>query len=576
MTLITTLTQIVGSAHIITKPAQMTRFTHGYRYGQGQALAVVCPATLLEYWQVLQACVKADVIIISQASNTGLTGGSTPTDTARDTVIISVMRMKGIRLINNATQVVCLPASTLNELEQKLAPHGKEPHSVIGSSCIGASVIGGVCNNSGGALVQRGPAFTQMALFAQVDKDGHLQLVNHLGIELGNTPEEILTNLQNNHYPSENLPSIGCGHDTHYQHHVREVDSPTPARYNADPTRHHEASGSAGKLAVFAVRLDTFDAQVGAKVFYVGTNSTAKLTALRRDVLKDFKHLPISGEYIHKDAFKMACEYGKDTFLAIQRFGTANLPKLFALKAKTDHIAKKLPLLSNHFTDNLMQCVSKMSGQHLPARMMEFYDKYEHHLILKVCADSVPETMAYLLDVFKDEQSDFFECDKTEEQSAMLHRFAVASSAVRYRAVHADKVEDICAIDVALRRNDTDWFEVLPKEIDDKILHKLYYGHFFCHVFHQDYIVKKGYDWQAVEHEILALMDKRGAKYPAEHNVGHLYHADDNLARFYETLDPTNTFNVGIGKTSKDKHWGAHHSTPNSSSSASNANKKTP
>lgn len=556
MTLISTLSQIVGTAHVITKPAQMARFTHGYRFGQGDALAVVEPATLLEYWQVLQACVLADVVIICQASNTGLTGGSTPTDTPRDTVIISVMRMKGIRLINNAEQVICLPASTLNELEQKLAPHGREPHSVIGSSCIGASVIGGVCNNSGGALVQRGPAFTEMALFAQVDKDGQLQLINHLGIELGDTPEQILTNLQNNHYPTENLPSIGRGHDESYQHHVRAVDKDTPARYNADPNRHHEASGSAGKLAVFAVRLDTFPAQTGAKVFYIGTNTTAKLTALRRDVLTSFKHLPISGEYIHRDAFDMACEYGKDTFLAIQRFGTQNLPKLFALKAKTDNFAKKLPFLGKHFTDNLMQCVSKMGGNHLPHRMMAFRDKYEHHLILKVCADSIDETLEYLHSTFRDSDSDFFECNKTEEQSAMLHRFAVASSAVRYRAVHTDTVADICAIDVALRRNDKDWFEVLPDEINAKILHKLYYGHFFCHVFHQDYIVKKGYDWQEVEHEILALMDKRGAKYPAEHNVGHLYHADDNLARFYQTLDPTNTFNVGIGKTSKDKHWG--------------------
>lgn len=556
MTLISTLSQIVGTAHVLTKPAQMARFTHGYRFGQGEALAVVEPATLLEYWQVLQACVLADVVIISQASNTGLTGGSTPTDTPRDTVVISVMRMKGIRLINNAEQVICLPASTLNELEQKLAPHGREPHSVIGSSCIGASVIGGVCNNSGGALVQRGPAFTEMALFAQVDKDGQLQLINHLGIELGDTPEQILTNLQNNHYPTENLPNIGRGHDESYQHYVRAVDKDTPARYNADPNRHHEASGSAGKLAVFAVRLDTFPAQTGAKVFYVGTNSTAKLTALRRDVLTNFQHLPISGEYIHRDAFDMACEYGKDTFLAIQRFGTQNLPKLFHLKAKTDNIAKKIPFLGKHFTDNLMQCVSKMSGNHLPHRMMTFRDNYEHHLILKVCADSIDETLEYLHGVFKDADSDFFECDKTEEQSAMLHRFAVASSAVRYRAVHTDTVADICAIDVALRRNDEDWFEVLPDEINAKILHKLYYGHFFCHVFHQDYIIKKGYNWQEVEHEILALMDKRGAKYPAEHNVGHLYHADDNLTQFYQTLDPTNTFNVGIGKTSKDKHWG--------------------
>ena len=50
--------------------------------------------------------------------------------------------------------------------------HGKNPHSVIGSSCIGASVIGGICNNSGGSLVKRGPAYTELALFAQLDRAG--------------------------------------------------------------------------------------------------------------------------------------------------------------------------------------------------------------------------------------------------------------------------------------------------------------------------------------------------------------------------------------------------------------------
>lgn len=73
----------------------------------------------------------------------------------------------------------------------------------------------------------------------------------------------------------------------------------------------------------------------------------------------------------------------------------------------------------------------------------------------------------------------------------MLHRFAVASAAIRYRAVHDDEVEDLVALDIALRRDDRDWFEKLPSEIDNKIIHKLYYGHFMCHVFHQDYIIKK-------------------------------------------------------------------------------------
>ena len=34
------------------------------------------------------------------------------------------------------------------------------------------------------------------------------------------------------------------------------------------------------------------------------------------------------------------------------------------------------------------------------------------------------------------------------------------------------------------------WFEKLPKEIDELLEMKLYYGHLFCHVL-QNYIVKK-------------------------------------------------------------------------------------
>jgi D-lactate dehydrogenase len=41
-------------------------------------------------------------------------------------------------------------------------------------------------------------------------------------------------------------------------------------------------------------------------------------------------------------------------------------------------------------------------------------------------------------------------------------------------------VEDILALDIALRRNDTEWFEHLPPEIDSQLVHKLYYGHFMC------------------------------------------------------------------------------------------------
>lgn len=557
--LISQLRQIVGDKYLITDPSKSEAYRSGYRFGNGNALAVVRPGNLTEFWAVLKACVAADVIVIAQAANTGLTGGSTPdgNDYDRDIVIINAMRISGIQLINDAQQVVCLPGSTLNELEIALKPHGREPHSVIGSSCIGASVIGGICNNSGGALVQRGPAYTEMALYAQLTDHGELQLVNHLGIDLGETPEEILANLENQRYQRKDIQlDCGKGHDHSYCNHVRQVDEDSPARFNADPARHYEASGCAGKLAIFAVRLDTFVAENKTAVFYIGTNQTEALNDLRRHMLANFKQLPISGEYIHRDAFDVAAKYGKDTFWVIKKFGTHWLPKLFAMKAKVDRLAKKISFMPSHFSDKIMQAISTVLPEHLPKKLWQYRDQYEHHLIVKMGGDGVQEARDYLTSYFKESSKGaFFECDAVETQAAMLHRFAVASAAIRYRAIHEKEVEDIVALDIALRRNDRDWFETLPPEIDQKISHKLYYGHFMCHVFHQDYIVKKGYDCMELEHQMLELLDKRGAQYPAEHNVGHLYEAKPELRKFYKSLDPTNSFNPGLGHTSKKKYW---------------------
>ena len=557
--LISQLRQIVGDKYLITDPSKSEAYRSGYRFGNGNALAVVRPGNLTEFWAILKACVAADVIVIAQAANTGLTGGSTPdgNDYDRDIVIINAMRISGIQLINDAQQVVCLPGSTLNELEIALKPHGREPHSVIGSSCIGASVIGGICNNSGGALVQRGPAYTEMALYAQLTEQGELQLINHLGIDLGETPEEILANLENQRYQRKDIQlDCGKGHDHAYCNHVRQVDEDSPARFNADPARHYEASGCAGKLAIFAVRLDTFVAENKTAVFYIGTNQTEALNDLRRRMLANFKQLPISGEYIHRDAFDVAAKYGKDTFWVIKKFGTHWLPKLFAMKAKVDRLAKKISFMPSHFSDKIMQAISTVLPEHLPKKLWQYRDQYEHHLIVKMGGDGVQEARDYLTSYFKEgSKGAFFECDAVETQAAMLHRFAVASAAIRYRAIHEKEVEDIVALDIALRRNDREWFETLPPEIDQKISHKLYYGHFMCHVFHQDYIVKKGHDCMELEHQMLELLDKRGAQYPAEHNVGHLYEAKPALRKFYKALDPTNSFNPGIGHTSKKKHW---------------------
>lgn len=553
--LIDTLRTIVGARFVLTGARSTRRFARGYRFGGGKVAAVVRPGSLIEQWRVLNAAVSAGCAVIFQAANTGLTGGSTPwgDDYDREIVLISLTRLKGVHLIDGGAQVVCLPGATLDVLEKTLRPLGREPHSVIGSSCIGASVLGGVCNNSGGALVQRGPAYTELSLFAEVRADGTVALVNNLGLALGDTPEEILGRVERGDLPAPE-PTNGWASDRDYGAHVRDIEAQSPARFNADPRRLHESSGCAGKLAVFAVRLDTFPAEDQATVFYIGTNDPDELTAIRRHILGNFANLPISGEYIHRDAYDVAATYGKDTFLFIQKLGTDRMPALFATKAKVDALTDRLGL-GTTISDRVAQGIARLAPQHLPRRMNDFRDRFAHHLLLKMGGAGIAEARSYLQTLFPSATGDVFECSKDEGKAAFLHRFAVAGAAVRYRAMHPDTVEDIVALDIALRRNDRDWVEVLPRQIDDQIVLKLYYGHFFCHVFHQDYVVKKGNDCMALEHAMCDLLDKRGAEYPAEHNVGHLYKAKPALAEFYRALDPTNTLNPGIGHTSKCAHW---------------------
>jgi D-lactate dehydrogenase len=552
--LLAELAAIVGPDHVLTAPDATRRYRTGIRFGSGKALAVVRPGSLVEQWRVLKACVQANVIVIAQASNTGLTGGSTPDgdDYDRAIVILSMARMNTVHLIEGGSQVVCLPGATLDQLERALLPLGREPHSVIGSSCIGASVLGGICNNSGGSLVRRGPAYTELSLFARVDAQGRLFLVNHLGIEIDGDEEAVLERVGRGDFAAAAIRAdAGAAHDRHYVDHVRHIDEPTPARFNADPLRLFESSGSAGKVIVFAVRLDTFPIERNAVVFYIGSNHTGELTDIRRAALGQFDHLPIAGEYLHRDAFDVAAEYGKDTFLMIRHLGTARLPAMFALKSRIDAWCEKVPLLPANLADRVLQGLSRLWPDHLPRRMRAFRQRFEHHLLLKVSAEGADETRRFLDRYFATAQGTYFECTADEGARAFLHRFAAAGAANRYRAVHTRTVQDILALDIALPRNARDWFETLPPEIEQPLALKLYYGHFLCHVFHQDYIVRKGHDPLALEHAMWQVLDERGAEYPAEHNVGHLYFAKPALREHYQALDPCNCFNPGIGKTSR-------------------------
>ena len=556
--IISEIKKISGSKYIITEDWRKQPYSKGWRYGKGNAFAVVKPGTLIEIWKILELCVKEDIIIIMQAANTGLTGGSTPygDDYERPVIVLNTMRIDDIHIINDGKQIIGLTGSTLYNLEKKLKPFKREPHSIIGSTSIGASIIGGICNNAGGSLVQRGPSYTQMALYAKINKNGKLELVNELDINLGSSPEEILSNLQNKNYKKSDIKNTGkLGSDDKYSEIIRKINEDTPSRFNSDSRLLYGASGSAGKLAVFAVRLDTYRSPKENKVFYVGTNDPDVFWKIRRDILSKFKTLPTLGDYLHRDCYDAAKKYSKDTFLVIERLGTTFLPTLFELKRRVDILAKKLKFFPDNFSDRLMQFLSNFWPNHLPKRMENFRDLYEHHWVIEMSDEGIVEAEKYFSEIFKNQDGDYFICNEFESKKASLHRFVSASAIGRYHILNSKNHGEMMSLDIAFPRNEKNWFEKLPKEIDELLEMKLYYGHLFCHVLHQNYIVKKGVDGDELKKKLLKIYDKRGAEYPAEHNVGHEYHAKPSLLDFYKQLDPTNRFNPGIGKTTKLKDW---------------------
>ena len=67
-----------------------------------------------------------------------------------------------------------------------------------------------------------------------------------------------------------------------------------------------------------------------------------------------------------------------------------------------------------------------------------------------------------------------------------MHRFVAASAIARYYDLNEKNLGGMLSMDIAFPRNEKNWFEKLPPDIENLFVMKLYYGHLFCHVLHQN------------------------------------------------------------------------------------------
>lgn len=154
-TILKHLSDIVGSANVITDPNDLTSYTTDWRKRFfGDALAVVRPANTEEVSRIVTFCSANHIAIVPQGGNTSMCGGATPDKTGKQ-LILSLRRMNRVRHIDadNGSMIVEAGCILQNIQETAANIHRFFPLS-LGAE--GSCTIGGnLSTNAGGTAVLR-------------------------------------------------------------------------------------------------------------------------------------------------------------------------------------------------------------------------------------------------------------------------------------------------------------------------------------------------------------------------------------------------------------------------------------
>jgi FAD/FMN-containing dehydrogenase len=150
---------IVGDRHVLAEPDERagyeTDWTGRYR---GSCVAVVRPGTTAEVSEMLRACTRLGVAVVTQAGNTGLVGGGVPRPDGaehRPTVVLSMRRFEGVSRLDAASmQVTCAAGVTIADWQRAARRDGLDT-PVDFAARDSATVGGAIATNAGGSRVVR-------------------------------------------------------------------------------------------------------------------------------------------------------------------------------------------------------------------------------------------------------------------------------------------------------------------------------------------------------------------------------------------------------------------------------------
>jgi len=166
---------LLGPAGVLTDPADIAPALSDWRsLYQGNALAVLRPATTEQVAACVKLCAKAGVPIVPQGGNTSMVGGATPTEDGRS-VVLSLARMNRIRALDPVDMTMTAEAGVvLKTAQDAAADAGCLFPLSLGAE--GTATIGGVLstNAGGNTTVRYGNARELMLGLEVVMPDGQI------------------------------------------------------------------------------------------------------------------------------------------------------------------------------------------------------------------------------------------------------------------------------------------------------------------------------------------------------------------------------------------------------------------
>ena len=152
--LLDTLRQAVGAAHVLTEGDLAAYEQDWRRRERGRALAVVRPGSTAEVAAVVRACAAQGVAIVPQGGNTGLSVGLVPDASGRQ-VVLSLRRLDAVRAIDGANLTMTVEAGCILQNLQAAA-EGAGFLFPLSLAAEGSCTIGGnLGTNAGGTAVVR-------------------------------------------------------------------------------------------------------------------------------------------------------------------------------------------------------------------------------------------------------------------------------------------------------------------------------------------------------------------------------------------------------------------------------------